>query len=61
MRGAMYMNISGKQMVMFLTVIVPLMVLLGSLVVAPNIWLIMLAMIWLGFGLMVLYLPKVNE
>jgi len=55
------MKISGKQMVMFLTVIVPLMILLGSLVVVPSIWLIMLAIIWLGFGLMVLYLPKASE
>ena len=55
------MNISGRQMVMFLTVIVPLMLLLGSLIVAPTIWLIMLAMLWLGFGLMVLYLPKTKD
>jgi len=55
------MNISGKQMVMFLTVIFPLMILLASLIISPNIWVIMFALIWLGGGLMMLYLPKVED
>ena len=55
------MNISGKQMVMYLTVIVPLLLLLASLILPANIWTIMLALLWLGFGLMVLYLPKAKD
>jgi hypothetical protein len=55
------MNMSGRQMVIFLTVIVPLMLLLGALIVTPNIWIIMLAMLWLGVGLMMLYIPRAED
>ncbi|KAF5062368.1 hypothetical protein DSECCO2_305560 [anaerobic digester metagenome] len=54
----MYMKMSGRQMVIFLTVIAPLLFLLAALVITPNIWVIMLTIIWLGVGLTMLYLPK---
>jgi hypothetical protein len=52
------LKISGKQMVLFLTVIAPLLLLIAALIVAPNIWIIMLTIIWMGVGLMMLYIPK---
>ncbi|MCG7840511.1 MAG: hypothetical protein MIO87_01225 [Methanomassiliicoccales archaeon] len=54
----MLLKISDKQMVLFLTVMVPLLILFAALIVAPNIWVIMLAILWMGVGLMMLYLPK---
>jgi hypothetical protein len=57
----MYMNISGRQMVIFLTVIVPLLFLLAALIITPSIWVIMLAIIWLGVGLTMLYIPKAED
>lgn len=55
------MKMSGRQMVIFLTVIAPLMFLLAALVVTPSIWVIMLAMLWLGIGLTILYIPKAED
>lgn len=52
------LKISDKQMVLFLTVVVPLLILFAALLVAPNIWVIMLAILWMGVGLMMLYIPK---
>ncbi|OPX60695.1 MAG: hypothetical protein A4E30_01104 [Methanomassiliicoccales archaeon PtaB.Bin215] len=57
----MYMKMSGRQMVIFLTVIAPLLFLLGALVITPSIWVIMLAVIWLGVGLTILYIPKSED
>ncbi|NLX47813.1 MAG: hypothetical protein GXY70_06575 [Euryarchaeota archaeon] len=57
----MYMKMSGRQMVIFLTVIAPLLFLLAALVVAPSIWVIMLAIIWLGVGLTMLYVPRTED
>jgi hypothetical protein len=57
----MYMKISGRQMVIFLTVIAPLMFLLAALVITPSIWVIILAMLWLGVGLTMLYIPKTED
>lgn len=54
----MLLKISDKQMVLFLTAVVPLLILFAALIVAPNIWVIMLAILWMGVGLMMLYLPK---
>ncbi|MCG7844277.1 MAG: hypothetical protein MIO90_02465 [Methanomassiliicoccales archaeon] len=54
----MLLKISGRFMVMFLTVIAPLLLLTGALLVEPTIWIIMLAIIWMGIGLMMLYIPK---
>ncbi|HUT27755.1 MAG TPA: hypothetical protein VMW85_06905 [Methanomassiliicoccales archaeon] len=54
----MMLKISDKQMVLFLTVVVPLLILFAALLVAPNIWVIMLAILWMGVGLMMLYIPK---
>mgnify|MGYP000868261520 FL=1 len=55
------MKMSGRQMVIFLTVIAPLLFLLAALVVAPSIWVIMLAIIWLGVGLTMLYVPRTED
>ena len=52
---------SGRQMVIFLTVIVPLLFLLAALLITPSIWVIMLAVIWLGVGLTMLYIPKTED
>ncbi|HIH76355.1 MAG TPA: hypothetical protein HA343_03460 [Methanomassiliicoccales archaeon] len=57
----MYMKISGRQMVIFLTVIAPLMFLLAALVITPSFWVILLALIWLGVGLTMLYIPKAED
>jgi predicted membrane protein len=57
----MYMKMSGRQMVIFLTVIAPLLFLLAALIITPNIWVIMLAVIWLGVGLTMLYIPKAEN
>ncbi|HNX47208.1 MAG TPA: hypothetical protein PLC39_01560 [Methanomassiliicoccales archaeon] len=57
----MYMKMSGKQMVIFLTVIAPLMFLLAALIITPNIWVIILALMWLGIGLTMLYIPKAED
>jgi len=57
----MYMKMSGRQMVIFLTVIAPLLFLLAALVITPNIWVIMLAMLWMGVGLTMLYIPKTEN
>lgn len=54
----MFMSISGKRMVIFLTVFAPLLFLLAALLVKPSIWIIMMAMIWLGVGLTMLYIPR---
>jgi len=48
-------------MVIFLTVIVPLLFLLAALIIKPSIWVIMLALIWLGMGLTMLYIPKAED
>lgn len=48
-------------MVIFLTVIAPLLFLLAALVIKPSIWVIMLAIIWLGTGLTMLYIPKTED
>jgi len=48
-------------MVIFLTVIAPLLFLLAALVVTPSFWAIMFAMLWLGVGLTVLYIPKADD
>lgn len=48
-------------MVIFLTVIAPLLFLLAALVITPNIWVLMLAVIWLGVGLTMLYIPKADD
>jgi hypothetical protein len=56
----MLLKISGRFMVMFLTVIAPLLLLIGALLVEPTIWVIMLAIIWMGIGLMILYIPRVE-
>lgn len=61
MRGAMFMNFSGRQMVIFLTVIAPLLFLLAALFIEPNIWVMMFSIIWLGVGLMMLYIPKAED
>lgn len=55
------MKMSGKQMVIFLTVIAPLMFLLAALIITPNIWVIILALMWLGIGLTMLYIPKAED
>ena len=55
------MKMSGRQMVIFLTVIAPLLFLLAALVITPNIWVIMLAMLWMGVGLTMLYIPKTEN
>jgi len=55
------MKMSGRQMVIFLTVIAPLMFLLAALLITPSIWVIMLAVIWLGVGLTMLYIPKSED
>lgn len=55
------MKLSGRQMVIFLTVIAPLLFLLAALVITPNIWVLMLAVIWLGVGLTMLYIPKADD
>lgn len=55
------MKMSGRQMVIFLTVIAPLLFLLGALIITPSIWVIMLAVIWLGVGLTMLYIPKAED
>lgn len=55
------MKISGRQMVIFLTVIAPLMFLLAALVITPSFWVILLALIWLGVGLTMLYIPKAED
>lgn len=57
----MYMKMTGRQMVIFLTVIAPLLFLLAALIIAPSIWVIMLAIIWLGMGLTMLYIPKAEN
>jgi predicted membrane protein len=57
----MFMNFSGRQMVIFLTVIAPLLFLLAALFIEPNIWVMMLSIIWLGVGLMMLYIPKSED
>jgi hypothetical protein len=54
----MLLKISGRFMVIFLTVIAPLLILIGALIVEPTIWLIMLSIIWMGIGLTMLYIPK---
>jgi len=61
LRGAMFMNFSGRQMVIFLTVIAPLLFLLAALFIEPNIWVMMFSIIWLGVGLMMLYIPKAED
>lgn len=55
------MKMSGSQMVVFLTVIAPLLILLAALIIAPNILVLMLAMIWLGVGLTILYIPRAED
>lgn len=55
------MKLTGRQMVMFLTVIAPLLFLLAALIITPSIWVIMLALIWLGVGLTMLYIPKSED
>ncbi|MBN1110274.1 MAG: hypothetical protein JXA45_05885 [Methanomassiliicoccales archaeon] len=56
----MYM-ISERQMTLFLTVVAPLMFLLAALIVATNIWVIMMAILWMGVGLIILYIPREEE
>lgn len=48
-------------MVIFLTIIAPLLILLGALLIRPSIWIIMFAIIWMGIGLMMLYIPKATD
>lgn len=55
------MKMTGRQMVIFLTVIAPLLFLLAALLITPSIWVIMLTIIWLGVGLTMLYLPKADN
>ncbi|MCX6650818.1 MAG: hypothetical protein NT131_04070 [Methanomassiliicoccales archaeon] len=55
------MNVTGRHMVIFITVIAPLLFLLAALLIEPNIWVMMFAMIWLGVGLMMLYIPRAED
>lgn len=54
----MTFKMSGKMMVIFLTVIAPLMFLLAALFLEPPIWVVLGAILWMGIGLTMLYLPK---
>lgn len=55
------MKMTGRQMVIFLTVIAPLLFLLAAILITPSIWVIMLTIIWLGVGLTMLYIPKAEN
>ena len=61
MRGEMHMTLSGRGMTVFLALIAPLLFLIAALLVPANIWVIMLAILWLGTGLTILYLPSAEE
>ncbi|HRU11840.1 MAG TPA: hypothetical protein P5189_04695 [Methanomassiliicoccales archaeon] len=57
----MHMTLSGRGMTVFLALIAPLLFLIAALLVPANIWVIMLAILWLGTGLTILYLPSAEE
>ena len=55
------MTLSGRGMTVFLALIAPLLFLIAALLVPANIWVIMLAILWLGTGLTILYLPGAED
>ncbi|HOE52902.1 MAG TPA: hypothetical protein PKO24_04645 [Methanomassiliicoccales archaeon] len=55
------MKLSGREMTVFIALIAPLLFLIAALLVPVNIWVIMLAILWLGTGLTILYLPSAEE
>lgn len=57
----MAQKISGKMMIIFVAIIAPLLFLLASLFLEPPIWIILFAILWMGTGLMILYIPKVDS
>jgi len=61
LRGEMHMKLSGREMTVFIALIAPLLFLIAALLVPVNIWVIMLAILWLGTGLTILYLPSAEE
>ncbi|MDD1772523.1 MAG: hypothetical protein LUQ09_06330 [Methanomassiliicoccales archaeon] len=57
----MAQKISGKTMIIFVAIIAPLLFLLASLFLEPPIWIILFAILWMGAGFMILYIPKADS
>ncbi len=55
------MKLSGREMTVFIALIAPVLFLIAALLNPANIWVIMLAVLWLGTGLTILYLPGAEE
>ncbi len=60
--GSAHMKwLSGKWLVILLLVVVPLLLLAISILLGVNICILILILLWIGFALIILFIPESKE